>query len=316
MGFMQGIFSGEGADEFAPAWRRVLKSALVAVIFGGLGCGAVYGLVQHRNAQAWTGENCIYRDELRLVGASWMTPQIVDEINSSLQQLPPKLSVMDPHTMSLVRQCLESNPWIKRVVRVRLDSTYARSPTRGLDVVVEFRRPAAFVHTGRQTDEAFVLIDGNGVRLGGSGFSRPVLGNRMLPVVTGVTSDAPPAGWQWDDPALIAGAAMADILGPEAAAMSLDLIDVSNVGSRIDPMRSEIVLRARSGTLIYWGSPASVKADVLEGTSEQKLARLRKAWRNPGFDRLAEIDLVENWQRRTNTPGSGSNSRAAALARQ
>ena len=160
------IFDNEGADESAPIWRRVLKSLLVAVIFGGVGVGAVYGLMVHRHEQAWSGENCIQRSELRLIGASWMTPQIVSELNASLLELPPQLSVMDPKTMSLIRQCLEANPWVRRVVRVRLDSTHVQTPTRGLDVVVEFRQPVAFVRTTGSSDQPYVLVDAEGVRLG------------------------------------------------------------------------------------------------------------------------------------------------------
>ncbi len=299
MSIIRRIFGGQEGQEPAPVWLRFLKGLLIAIIFGGAGVGAVYGLHQHRAEQAWSGENCIYRDELRLVGSGWMTPQIIAEVNASFQELPPRMSLMDSRTMSLIWQCLERNPWVRRVVRVRLDSTLQQSPGRGLEVVVEFRQPVAFVQVGGLvTQPSYVLVDGEGVRLGVAPFAEPVLGNRLLPTIEGVTTDAPPAGWRWDDPAVLAGAEVATCLGAEAAAMGLAAIDVTNVGGRINPLASEITLRSRSGTLVHWGSPQSVTADALEGTPRQKLAVLRHAWRNPGLDKLAEVHLVEGWQRR------------------
>lgn len=268
-----------------------------------IACGAacLVGLHVFRARVACeTGYN-VRSDELALVRpAGWMTPEIAREVESAFDGLPTRLSLLDPQSADRVARCLRSSAWVRRVDYVRLDRPGA-DQTGGLEVAVEFRRPVAFVEVGDGRSARYVLIDREGVRLGQRAYPAPHLGDRVLLVVDGVTSSPPPAGRQWADAAVQAGAEVARVLRRRVGRYDLSRIDVSNVGGREDPRRADIVLTTRGGTRIVWGSPSSRAADQLEGTPSEKLRCLEVfCERLGGLDGLVEeVDLVtRQWRRR------------------
>jgi hypothetical protein len=262
-----------------------------------VGMTVVYGLTLWRRTIAADPRFCINTADLKLVQqTSWMTPEIAGEISASLATLPPRLSLMDHTASRRVAECLEANPWIRKVYHVRLDSPKSAGPSNGLEVSMAFRRPVAFVEVGRGDHARYVLVDRDGVRLGDRQYAEPELGDRRLVVLTGVPTLPPQAGNVWADPAVRGGAQVADLLRNRAADFGLYRIDVANVEKRLDRREPEIVLHTkRSATRIVWGRPPGREAELLENiTARGKLQLLDQAYAKFGglHEAVEEIDLV------------------------
>jgi len=274
-------------------WKTVLVAASVSIV----GMALVYGLSQWRRTVACDPRFCINTADLKLVqDTSWMTPEIAGEIRASLAALPPRLSLMDHTASRRVAECLEANPWIRKVYHVRLDSPKAAGQSNGLEVSMAFRRPVAFVEVGQGEHARYVLVDGEGVRLGEREYAEPELGDRRLVVLTGVPTQPPRPGVVWADHAVIAGAQVADLLKNRAADFGLCRIDVSNVEKRLDRREPEIVLYTkRSATRIVWGKPPGREAELLENiTARGKIQLLDQVYAKFGglHEAIEEINLV------------------------
>ncbi|NIA21310.1 MAG: hypothetical protein GWP05_04935 [Anaerolineaceae bacterium] len=279
----------------------------MAAAFSAVGMAAVYALSIWRTTLARDEQYCIRTADLKLVQkTTWMTPEIAGEIQASLRQLPPRLSLMDRTTSELVAKCLEKNPWIREVYHVRLDSPKLGGRSNGLEVSMAFRRPIAFVEVGRGSGARYIMVDRQGVRLGADSYEDPELGDRRLLTIVGVETEAPVAGRLWSDPAVLAGAQVADLLRSRVARFNLYRIDVSNVEKRRDPRKKEIVLYTkRSRTCILWGRPPGRKAELLENiTAAGKIQLLDRAFDRYGglHGRVEAIDLVERKIRRSSSP--------------
>lgn len=268
---------------------------------------AVYALSTWRHTLASDQRYCIRTADLKLVQkTSWMTPDISSEIEASLHQLPPTLSLMDHTASERVAKCLEKNPWIREVYYVRLDSPKLGGHSNGLEVSMAFRRPIAFVEVGRGGKARYVMVDREGVRLGSDSYEDPELGDRRLLTITGVPTSPPSVGQVWSDPAVLAGAQIADLLRSRVARFNLYRIDVSNVMKRRDGREKEIALYTkRSLTCILWGRPPGRKAELLENiTARGKIQLLDRAFDQYGglHGRVGEIDLVERKIRLSPSP--------------
>ena len=121
-------------------WFTVAVVLLGAVPVGASGLG-LYGYQRHL---ADDDSFCIRPSELNLVKAtSWMTPDIAREVRASLQQLPPRLSVMDTDAASRVARCLEANPWIREVEYVRLNRPSGGAAGKGVEISLRMRSTCA-----------------------------------------------------------------------------------------------------------------------------------------------------------------------------
>jgi hypothetical protein len=286
---------------------------LVAVTFSVAGMAAVYALTTWRTCLAQGDQFCINTSDLKLVQkTSWMTPEIAGEIQASVEQLPPRLSLMDHTASERVARCLESNPWIREVYYVRLDSPKLAGQSNGLEVSMGFRRPVAFVEVGRGDAARYVMIDREGVRLGAGSYEDPELGDRRLLTIVGVPTAPPAAGQVWSDPAALAGAQVATLLRSRVARLNLYRIDVSNVDKRRDPREREIQLYTkRSRTRILWGRPPGRKAELLENvTARGKVQFLDRVFEKYGplhgqFEMIDPVERRVRWSharaRRLNT---------------
>ncbi|MBN2584741.1 MAG: hypothetical protein JXL80_16885 [Planctomycetes bacterium] len=257
----------------------------------------VYGLSLWRRTMACDPKFCVDTSDLKLVQqTSWMTPEIADEISASLACLPPRLSLMDHTASRRVAECLEANPWIRKVYHVRLDSPKVAGQSNGLEVSMGFRRPVAFVEIGKGNQARYVMVDGEGVRLGDRQYLDPELGDRRLVVLTGVPTLPPEPGVVWADAAVIGGAQVADLLKNRVADFGVCRIDVGNVEKRLDRREPEIVLYTkRSVTRIVWGKPPCREAELLENiTARGKIQLLDQAYEKFGglHEAVEEVNLV------------------------
>ncbi len=303
----------DGADKALAGVKARMKpfqTVLVAVAVAAVGCAAVYGLYAYRDQVAARNAYCIRPADLRLVQTtSWMTPEIAEEIHGSLNTLPPRLSVMDDDAAGRVAACLEKSPWVRKVHEVRFNAPRAGDQTGGVDVSLSLRRPVAFVQIGEGAAARYVAIDREGLRVSRDPAAEPLLGDRVLLVITGVRSQPPGQGAVWGDPAVLAGADVAaafqsDAGHDDAVRFKLARIDVSNLGGLRDRKQPEIVIYTKdNGPRILWGGPRNKRTETLEGTPEEKVLCLRKLFLTEGsfeghFD---QIDLVERQVRRLPT---------------
>jgi len=282
----------------------VLVAALAVLVAGTL----LLGLHAYRCRLGRGTAYCVRPGSLRFArAASWMTPDIAREVRSSLDDLPPALSVMDPRSATRIARCLERSAWVREVHYVRLDRPRWSGQSNGIEVSLSFRRPVAFVEIASAGAVRYYLVDRGGVRLGTEPSEEPQLGDRVLLTVTGVTSRPPAPGRVWDDPAVLAAADVANLVRRHVVKFNLSRIDVS--GHRRGPDRGvpEIVLYTRrSRTRILWGGPQCRQTEILEGwTSAEKLRHLDDLYRKlGGLDGRVEYVSFPEGIWRPSRPGS------------
>lgn len=273
----------------------VVLLVVVPVAAGGLG---LYGYQQHlANDDGF----CIRPSELNLVKVtSWMTPDIAREVRASLQQLPPRLSVMDTDAASRVARCLEANPWVREVEYVRLNRPSGGASGKGVEISLQMRRPVAFVAIERDGRRQYVLVDREGVRLGTSAYRDPLLGDRALLVITGLQSDPPPAGTPWSDPMLLTAVEVAQVFRRDVARLGLARVHVTLRRCGRGQLQPHVTLFTRGDrTKIDWGGRPCRMTEIREGrTTRGKRHYLQKTIGDVGgIDRIKSIDLIE-WYRR------------------
>ncbi len=210
------------------------------------------------------------------------------------------MGLFDRTDADAVRRALTAAPGVRRVISIQ-----RRLPDR-LVIEVELRHPVAAVFVGGEPG-GYVEVDREGVALGPPMPSRPVRSERTLRVIRGQRGSPPAPGERFDDDVLAAlGLVAAFDSHPdsvERAEMAwLDEIDVSNHGGRLDPARSEVLLRAsplpsgellglggQDACIVAWGR---LRDSVGEPPFEHKAALLLQALRHfPALSDLERIDL-------------------------
>ncbi len=207
--------------------------------------------------------------------------------------LPEVLSLLDDRLVDQVAAAFQKDAWVERVVSVRKDFT------RRLTVVVEYRKPVAFVVT--ETDH--YPVDKNAMLLPPPSFPG---GSNDLPVIRNAHSTPQgPAGTAWGDRTVEGAARLAEILGPSWRKLQLESIQIPEVaGARGGPDETIYELRTIGGSRIIWGrAPGSDHPGEL--TFQQKIGRLEDyATRNGGFSDdhgPYEID-IRHWHEITRQP--------------
>ena len=175
----------------------------------------------------------------------------------------------EPEACAKIGRALETDPWIRRVNRVR------RTHDLRIAVSCTYRLPAALV----QIDSSFYLVDDERVRLPG------VYGyQESLPLIQGVASEPPPPGEAWGGADLAAGMALGRLITPEPFADQITGIQVHNYGGRRSPRDAHVVLTTdRAGCLIRWGSAPG--EEIEENDATEKIAILRH-----NFERFGRAD--------------------------
>jgi len=252
--------------------RRFAVALLLVVAAGAMAAAAVFGLVRLRRHVREAPMFQISAETLRLVkGPSWMTPAMLADLDLLVldPEFPERFSLLDPGISARLAAAYERSVWVERVKRIEKHDPRV-DPTRPpLEVVLTFRRPAAFVETRR----GYCLVDAEGVRLPGV-YREPQVGACRLLVLRGVETPPPEPGRVWSDASLLAGVKVAQTVAPQRERFRLAWIDVSNVGGRRDPRESEIALVTASGTRIRWGRAPGPEAERLEKSPAEKLAYL------------------------------------------
>lgn len=208
---------------------------------------------------------------------AWLAPCARDEV---ARVLPAEgVSVFEPDLAARIARSFAAFPWVREVRRVEV------LPPGRVEFELVVRRPAAAVQYGGTRR----LIDDTAYVLPSRYFPDDRAAN--LPLIRGLGPAALQEGAVVESEPLRHGLSVVTTLRAEGLldAMGPGLaIDVANVGGRVDPRRSEIVLVCASGTVVEWGR-APVSSD-LNRPLDQKLAQLRELLR--ATPRLEGIHLV------------------------
>ncbi len=214
----------------------------------------------------------------------WVTPEIRQQL-SVIPGIPDDdhFSIMEPGLTDRLAQAYAANPWVKKVHLVE-----RHFPNR-LKLELTLRRPAAVVHHGG----SYYLTDEEGVRLPVRLRSWPSR-DFQLPLVTGAAVAPPRSGKPWDEEAVEAGCAVAQLLKVQGLdrRLSVTAVDVSNFSGRRRPGEPDIVLRTAFGLSISWGrSPLQWYPGDGSQTVRRKLLYLDELVKREDLRRLERADV-------------------------
>ncbi len=255
---------GSVAIAFSAAMRVVVPSAFIVGI-------AWLLIIVHRRVYDGMLLESSYQVEIASLDVpfdpDWARPAADDPVPAAFP-FRGKVGVLTtPDFPKRLAAYYESSPWVDHVDKIEV-----RLPNQ-VRVRVVVREPVVAV----AWEDTHYLVDKRGVRLPGAYSDLSQVPYELFRV-TGVVATLPRPGERWNDPGIPAGVAVAAALRDAGVdgAVGTDVIDVSNVDGRLDPNRSEIVLRTRDLTSIEWGrSPWTKKYG--EPSMDQKLENLRLA---------------------------------------
>lgn len=202
---------------------------------------------------------------------AWLRGDDVAAIRDSIASVEP-FSVFDDSIRARLEDAVRGNPWVRGIASVKRE--FPNSAVVSLDI----RKPIAWVDVkGR-----YQLVDRHGVVLPGR-YHEATPAPYPMPIIrggTGQIADVPAYGSVWSDGAVREGIAVAIELyalyaEPFASDVPIREIDVSNVGGRLSPSESEIVLRTENGVAIEWGRSLLASRRLAEVTTAQKIENLR-----------------------------------------
>lgn len=203
---------------------------------------------------------------------NWLIdPELEKSVRDSLH-LTLKVPIFDESFIPQLAEHYQSSSWVARVERLE------RRLPNDLYIKLELRKPFVAVKLDRGLRKTYYcLVDKEIVRLPGKYKRLPAMPD-ALPVVVGVRSTPPLAGKRWQDKGLMGAIAIAGLLEEHQLTASLNLsrIDVRNIGGRISPLESEIVLWTNNNVSIEWGRPPDTK-QFGEPSIEKKIENLKLA---------------------------------------
>jgi len=213
---------------------------------------------------------------------SWVTPKVQEQL-AYIPDLPERFSILEPNLATRVAQAYERNPWVAEVKAVE-----RHFPNR-LTLGVRLRRPVAAV----RYRGSYYLADGNADRLPLRFRSWPQDDYR-LPIVIGAATEPSRSGAVWQDEAVQAGCAVAELLEMHGfdSRLGVTVVDASNVGGRRRRGDPHIVLHTASRMRILWGrSPLQWQPGDGSQTVTRKLLYLKRLAETQNPRRLDYADI-------------------------
>ncbi len=191
------------------------------------------------------------------------------------------LSLLDPNLAKRFYDAFPLHPWVLRVRRV------VKEYPATVRVELEYRKPVCMV----EVPGGLYALDRDSVLLP-SGDFRSDDASRY-PRLSGITTiPAGPVGTPWEDPRVLGGCRLAELLAEVWGPLHLERIVPSTRPVRRDESREfAYEVLTRGGTRILWGlPPGSSPAD--EPPAEEKLRRLRAlAAQHGSLDALGPRDI-------------------------
>lgn len=247
--------------------------------------GLIIGGVSFANYARGLPIYVVQPSELKILQRpAWMTDEIEREVLNP-PDLPDRISIFEPDLAENLAKLYEGYPWVSKVLEVR-----KRYPNQ-IYVKFELRRPAARVEVGNK----YYYVDWNGARLSERYYDFDE--DACLPLIIGASKPIPLPGQSWKGNGVRGGLEMLDLIQRHGLDQSLGLkvIDISNVGGRMDERKSDIVMIqnfSRENELrIEWGRSSDF-AKYGELSDEKKIANLSAITdRFPGLLGIKRIRL-------------------------
>ena len=256
-------------------WSRLLDWSLRPRILGAITLAMLFVVVIPAIPALWptVSQRAKFQmsvDRIDLTQATRWTPHdIVDHVAKSHPDWKDR-SLLEANLAADLAAAFAQHPWIAKVDRVE--------KTRQGRIIIEvtFRTPVAMVETHR----GLYPVDAEAVLLPPNDFS--LTQSDQLPHLRQVRSmPSGPAGTQWGDPLVVAGAKLCAALMPQGnlethwdryglEAVIAPLPAVENAPVPSEPPVYELL--TQGGRRIIWGRPPG--DDTLEPTVTQKLGRL------------------------------------------
>ena len=256
-------------------WSRLLDWSLRPRILGAITLAMLFVVVIPAIPALWptVSQRAKFQmsvDRIDLTQATRWTPHdIVDNVAKSHPDWKDR-SLLEANLAADLAAAFAKHPWIAKVDRVE--------KTRQGRIIIEvtFRTPVAMVETHR----GLYPVDAEAVLLPPNDFS--LTQSDQLPHLRQVRSmPSGPAGTQWGDPLVVAGAKLCAALMPQGnlethwdryglEAVIAPLPAVENAPVPSEPPVYELL--TQGGRRIIWGRPPG--DDTLEPTVAQKLGRL------------------------------------------
>ena len=256
-------------------WSRLLDWSLRPRILGAITLAMLFVVVIPAIPALWptVSQRAKFQmsvDRIDLTQATRWTPHdIVDHVAKSHPDWKDR-SLLEANLAADLAAAFAKHPWIAKVDRVE--------KTRQGRIIIEvtFRTPVAMVETHR----GLYPVDAEAVLLPPNDFS--LTQSDQLPHLRQVRSmPSGPAGTQWGDPLVVAGAKLCAALMPQGnlethwdryglEAVMAPLPAVENAPVPSEPPVYELL--TQGGRRIIWGRPPG--DDTLEPTVAQKLGRL------------------------------------------
>jgi hypothetical protein len=217
-------------------------------------------------------------------------PNLLD-IVAEQSGMPHELSLLSETLTRDVADAFRRNPWVAKVVRVR------KSFPATVTVELEYRRAVMMA----QVPGGRIPVDLDGVILPTSDFAASdVVGFPLIRNIESKPKLRP--GETWDDPCVIAGARLANVLGEQWKSLKLEAIQIA--ARSPDPNEIILELVGQGGSRILWGrAPGSNHPGELEAT--QKVRRIEKYLADYGdYTKPSgpyEID-IRHWQEISRRP--------------
>ena len=285
-------------------------------------CAGVVGGIVALSLVSWVMLHNLKQDERYRVDPGrieltaepgWATGSLARQLKSDIEEdLRADLadlgesSAFDDEVMDAITERIESNPWVRNVVRIERRFPTGPEGFSRLLPVLELRTPAVAVETA----EDYVLVDGDAVVLPlklardseeWTHFNAQLAGN--LRVVRGVQGSEPAAGKCWANEQIAAALSMERVIRRAELdrALPIDVIELIGVPQSPDargrvhyqPDGGVVLIPDQTrmpGTTLLWGRPP-VHASTLEASPNDKLERLKSRLRELDSVADARIDL-------------------------
>ena len=206
---------------------------------------------------------------LTMTTPDWMPKPLVDD----LKHLARNTLVADPFdrtSLQATADTMAANPWIRKLIRVqrRADNT--------VEIVAEFRKPAALVHyAGR-----WYLVDTEGVRVSKFASSTDTKPSEALlklsgGAITGIVAPRPKTGQLWKGEDLSAALKLISLIHENEFANQVRMIDAANHKGRQDAKSAHLVIQTHRGGWVLWGR-APGEEGIYEPDSQAKLKNLSR----------------------------------------
>jgi len=218
-----------------------------------------WGWARYADQVRASAGNILLPEKVEVIGVGpWVTIDLKSEALRDAS-LDNGLPLDDPELARRLARAFDIHPWVREVVRVKLDHPAAAT------VEVVCREPVAMI----SVPGGLLPIDAEGTLLPSNNFS-PESAARY-PKITGIRSGPRGAiGFTWGDPLVDQAAAVASVIGPEWE--RLHLVECRTREGAEGGDAWELI--GEDGLVVLFGSaPGHERAD--EPTAAVKVARLR-----------------------------------------